>query len=124
MKYLNKPIAYLQDNDFDVQGNLINQDIPKNIPVIIMIQAAFCGYCTQAKPSFQTFADKNQGTVFCATIQGDGDQPGEKKLGSRVKKFVPNFRGYPHYVKYIGGKQIKKSINGRNIADLQEFAKN
>ena len=29
--YLNDPIYYLEDNDFDSQGNLINPKIPKNI---------------------------------------------------------------------------------------------
>ena len=52
MMYLNK-VAYLQDSDFDIKGNIINKNIPDNIPIVIMLQAEFCGYCTKAKPAFQ-----------------------------------------------------------------------
>ena len=37
MIYLKKPVAYLTNSDFDENCNLINDKIPKNIPVVIMI---------------------------------------------------------------------------------------
>lgn len=122
MKYLNKPVAYLQKQDFDEEGNLINPDIPKNIPVVIMLQAAFCGYCTQAKPAFQQFANKYQGKVFCATIQADGDVSGEKELGTMLNKIDPKFRGFPSYVKYLNGKLVSSDIQGRGVEHLEIFA--
>lgn len=92
MKYLYKPVAYLQASDFDSQGNLINPEIPKNVPVVVMVQGNFCGYCTQAKPAFQQFAEQNNGRVFCATIQGDGQEEGEPELQKKLSKFYDDFK--------------------------------
>ena len=39
MDYLTRPVVYLDSNDFDDEGNIINTDIPKDKPVFIMIQA-------------------------------------------------------------------------------------
>jgi thiol-disulfide isomerase/thioredoxin len=119
MLFLNKPVAYLQNDDFDKKGNLINSSIPKNKPVIIMIQANFCGYCTKSKPDFQNFADKNSGKYFFATIQGDGTQPGEKELGERLEIIHPKFRGFPSYVGYKNGKFIKVHEGGRDEKSLE-----
>lgn len=123
MIYLQKPVAYLTDSDFDDNGNLINKKIPNDIPVVIMIQANFCGYCSHAKPAFQEFANKHEGKVFCATIQGDGTQAGEKELMKKIKKIDPSFRGYPDYVGYKNGKLIKVHTGGRNVNDLENFVK-
>jgi len=120
-KYLPKPVAYLQATDFDNNGNLINPEIPKDIPVVVAIMANFCGYCTQAKPAFKQFADENKGKVFVATIQGDGQEEGESELQSKLNDFYPDFKGYPHYVLYKGGRQIPKQIKGRGVAELNEF---
>ena len=60
-KIKGKSLGLSKDQDFDSNGNLINSKIPKNIPVLIMIQADFCGYCTKAKPEFEKFAKKNEG---------------------------------------------------------------
>ena len=123
MIYLQKPVAYLTDSDFDNNGNLINKKIPTDIPVIIMVQANFCGYCSHAKPAFQEFAIKNEKKVFCATIQGDGNQPGEKEAMQKIKKIDPSFRGYPTYLGFKNGKFIKVHNGGRNVDDLDKFLK-
>jgi len=122
MKYLNKPVAYLEDSDFDSAGNLTNSQIPKDIPVIIMAQTTWCPHCTNAKPAFQEFANKNEGKVFCVTIQADGDRPSEKALGKRMKTIYKDFRGFPEYLYYKGGKRVDKKIKGRGVNDLQDFA--
>ena len=49
---LRRPVGYLEASDFDEAGNLINPTL-MNKPVLIMVQAEFCGYCTKAKPGFQ-----------------------------------------------------------------------
>jgi thiol-disulfide isomerase/thioredoxin len=122
MKYLNLPVVYLQDQDFDNNGNLVNPELLKTKkPVMIMIQGNFCGYCTQAKPAFQKFAEENKGKVICATIQGDGKESGEKELSNRVSKIHPNFRGYPGYVLYKNGKLYKVHDGGRGVKDLEKF---
>ena len=121
MKYLNRPVYYLQVSDFDNEGNLINPQIPKDIPVVIMIQAQFCHYCSQAKPAFQKFANNMEGKVFAATIQPDGEEPGEKELMNLIEKIKPGFVGFPDYVLYIGGKRVGKNIKGRGEEHLIEF---
>ena len=121
LEYLDKPIAYLQDEDFDSEGNLIADGIPKNKPVVVMIQAAFCGHCSTAKPAFQRFAKQNK-NVFCATIQGDGKEEGEPELARRLESIKPGFRGFPDYCLFIDGKRQDKAIKGRREVDLVEFA--
>jgi thiol-disulfide isomerase/thioredoxin len=119
--WLTKPVAYLTSKDFDGNGNIINSNLTDK-KVVIMIQAAFCGYCTMAKPAFQDLANKNQGKFFCATIQGDGKEAGEKELNDMIKKIDPTFRGFPGYVGYKNGKYIKSHSGGRSIKDLENFA--
>ena len=124
MKYLNDTVAYLQISDFDSSGRLVNPKIPSNIPVVVMIQAAYCGHCTSAKPAFQEFANSvDRNKVFVATIQADGDEPGEKELGAMLSQIKPDFRGFPDYALFLNGRLIPKQIQGRDVASLREFAK-
>jgi thiol-disulfide isomerase/thioredoxin len=120
--YLNRPIAYLEDDDFDADGSLVNPEIPDDLPVVVMLQANFCGYCTTAKTAFQEFANANEGKVFCATIQGDGKIGREKALGDRLRKVKSNFRGFPDYALFVAGSRVPKEIGGRSLADLEKFA--
>jgi hypothetical protein len=121
MKYLNKPVYYLQITDFDSEANLINPNIPKNIPTIIMIQAGFCSHCTTSKPAYQEFANKNQDKAFFTSIQADGDQPGEKELGKILSKIDPTFRGFPHYMAYNKNDKRITHNGGRSVAELEKF---
>ena len=121
MKYLNTPIVYLEDQDFSSDGRLI-ADLPKDKPVVVMIQSTWCGYCTGSKPDFQKFADSHKGEVICATIQADGETEGEKKLSERISKLVPNFRGFPEYALYQNGKYQQKELKDRSVNGLKEFA--
>lgn len=118
----NKNVAYMEDDDFDKDGNLINTEIPNNMPVVIMLQASWCPHCISAKPAFQEFADKYKGKVFCATIQSDGDRPSEKALGKRVDVIKPGFRGFPDYALYKNRKYVDKQISGRGVQDLVVFS--
>ena len=117
-KFLDYPVRYLEKSDFDQSGNLVNKQIPANMPILIMIQANFCGYCTQAKPAFQQFANQTEGRVFCATIQADSENANEKALASQIKTICPDFRGYPSYVIYKNGKYVKTHNGDRNIQSL------
>jgi thiol-disulfide isomerase/thioredoxin len=119
--YLNKPVAYLTNEDFDSNGNLINPAIPTDKPVIIMIQAGFCSHCNTAKPAFQQFADKNADKIFAATIQADGEVPGEAELGKRINSIDSSFRGFPTYIAYYKGKRTIHN-GGRGVSDLEKFA--
>ena len=118
-----RPIAYLEDTDFNKSGKLINPNIPKDVPVVVMIQASWCGYCQKAKPSFQEFANNNQDKVFCATIQVDGSRPSEKALGKRIKSIKKNFKGFPDYLLYKSGSLVNRNISGREVSHLEDFSK-
>ena len=121
MEYLTPPVAYLDTNDFDNDGNLINnQLLSSNLPVFIMIQAVFCGHCTRAKPWFQEFAQKNVGKVICCSIQGDSDMKSVKELTNMLSKICSDFVGYPTYVVFNKNKKIKYT-GGRKTEDLQSF---
>ena len=120
MKYLTIPVIDLKNEDFDKLGHLINPIIPKDKPVIIMIYANYCGYCTIAKPDFQKFAINSVGKYICATIQGDGD---DKKLHNKLKKIYPNFQYYPSYIVYNNGEYVKDyNESGRDVKSLTTFA--
>ena len=117
-----RPIAYLENEDFDENGHLVNPNIPNNIPVVIMMQASWCGYCQKAKPAFQQFANQNQGKVFCATIQADGTRPSEKALGKRIPSIKKGFRGFPEYAVFKAGSLVDKQITGRGVEHLESFS--
>ena len=121
---LNGPLAYLQVTDFDDNGNIINTQIPKDKPIIIMLQASWCGHCTHAKPAFQSFANNNVDTVFCATVAADGTQPGEKEL---AQKFSGGFkgvsvRGFPTYIGIKNNGDMIENKFGRDEQSLKRFA--
>lgn len=116
-------VAYLENGDFNIPTKkLVNPKIPKNIPVVIMIQASWCPHCTNAKGAYQEFALKNKGKVFCATIEADGERESEKELGKNISNLISDFQGFPHYVMYFNGKKYEKSITGRSVKHLEEFA--
>lgn len=122
-------IPYLEITDFDNEGNLINPKIPKDKTIIIFIQANYCGHCTMAKKALQDFADKygqkGANIVYVATIQGDGENQGEKELRNKLQTFYKDFQGYPHYVLYKKGKRIfpkpENELKGRGVEHLKNF---
>ena len=120
MDYLTRPVVYLDSNDFDDDGNIVNPDIPKDKPIFIMIQAIFCGFCKMAKPDFQKFAEKNP-NFFVATIQADSKNPNVMNFQNKIKKIYPDLVGFPSYLIYDQGKRIIYN-GGRSYIDLQTFA--
>ena len=123
MNDLEYPVAHLEDSDFNSEGNLINPEILKYPIVVILVQSSWCGHCKMAKPAYQEFANKykNNNKMLVATIQADGERQSEKKLGKRLDKIIPGFRGFPEYALYKNGKFVSSNIKGRSIRDLEEF---
>ncbi len=89
-KYFEKPVYYLQRNDFDDNGNLIVPEL-RNKKVIIMIQANYCGHCTNAKGDYisskvhkkrKKWRNTYKNKVYLH-IQADGDEEGEKELNQQ-----------------------------------------
>jgi thiol-disulfide isomerase/thioredoxin len=121
MSFLNIPVAYLTDSDIDDGGNIITPQIPSDLPLLLMIQANFCGHCTTAKPALQEFAQKHGNRVVVATIQADGKEPGEMELAQRLSKIYPGFSGFPEYMLFKDKKPYKKHDGGRSVEDLEKF---
>jgi thiol-disulfide isomerase/thioredoxin len=123
MTSLKHPVFYLQNDDLDDNGDILNSKIPTDIPMVVIVQASWCGHCTTAKPHFQKFADETEGDVYCCTIQKDGVQKGESELGGRVSEFDDSFKGFPHYMLYRGGKRVEGTLKNREIDGLHDFVK-
>jgi thiol-disulfide isomerase/thioredoxin len=84
-----------------------------------MLQAGFCGYCHQAKPEFQKFAE--EGLIACATIQPDGERQSERDLRDIVERVYPQFKGYPSYLLITADGDKIPHEGGRSADDLREF---
>ena len=117
MKYLTKPIVYLEDSDFDSKGNLTQVDPSR--PVFILLQSLKCYHCTNAKPAFQEFAEKNP-SILCATIQIDSPQMTPEFLNKIDSHIYPNLVGFPSYIAYFNGR--KTVYNGdRSVQNMEQF---
>ena len=121
---LNGHIAYLEDTDFDDKGDLTASVLlHQNKPIVVMIQASWCGFCNKAKPAFQTFADTYVDKVLAATIHIDGDKESEQLLGKRINIIKPDCRGFPDYILFDeNGKRVDKQLTSRSVDGLVEFA--
>jgi len=133
-KRLNYPIFYLKKSDINKKGEISNPSIPKNVPIIVMIQSSNCGWCIKAKPEYQKFANKFgyyikngnyrnlyekyeknniDNIAFVTTIQPDIDDGFDEKT---IKKIDNNFKGFPHFMVMKDGKKYtyegKRTTNG------------
>ena len=122
MAELQRNVAYLELKDFDPRtGALVNPQIPKNIPVLIMAQAGWCGHCTTTKPAFQQLSDMSNGKIFCATINSDTEKDVAQMFGKGFPGIQP-VQGYPTFLGYKGGKYVKTHSGDRSLQSLQQFA--
>lgn len=113
-------VPYLEDEDFNPDHSL-KKYVNKGKPCVVMVQANFCGYCTQAKPAFQKVAH-SLSEVVCSTIQADGG-PSDNKASKRVPKLDKSYTGYPTYMGFSSsGKFIGVHNGGRDEESLKKFA--
>jgi thiol-disulfide isomerase/thioredoxin len=117
MHYLTRPVFYLEDSDFDAQGNLVG--IPPGKPVFILLQSLQCYHCTKSKPAFQEFANKHKDYVMCGTIQIDSPKM-TPELIKKIPNIYPNLKGFPSYILYFNGKKIVYDGN-RSLQDMEAF---
>lgn len=116
-------VGYLEDVDFDSNGNLINSQIKDKV-VVILIFASWCGHCKNFKPIYQEFATKMNGSnVFVAAIQDDGERESEKRLMKKIKTIKSDFRGFPDVVLYKNGRRVDKDLGDRSLEGLMSFVK-
>ena len=112
-------VAYLEIEDFNKNGTL-KPYVNQGYSTVVMVQAGYCGYCTKAKPDYQTFA-KSGLPIVAACIVTDGSES-EQKAAELVKKLDPSYQGVPHYIGFDkSGKFIKSHEGGRSTTDIIEF---
>lgn len=111
-------VAYLEDEDFDEQGNLT----VKPPYVVCMIFGNYCGHCIHAKPEFQKFANVKIPGVDVACIQTDG-QASEQALANRLNKVLKGtpFRGVPMFIALKDGTFYAEHKGPRTAEALLEF---
>lgn len=98
----------LNAQDFNSKGELIKPSLMDK-KVIILIQADYCGYCKDVKPTFEMLAKEYHKTgIVLATIKLDSDHPNEQ-LGNVIHKIKQDFRGIPDFIKVIKGHTITDS---------------
>lgn len=114
MKYLERPVVYLENEDFDEEGNVRDQ----SRPVFIMLQTTNCGHCTQSKPAFHDFAVRNP-HILCATIQMDSPKV-TKELHQKIDQIYPGLWGFPSYILHWQGRKVKYE-GDRSFDDLSRF---
>ena len=114
-------VAYLEIDDINPNGDLKSY-VNNGLPVIIMAQGNFCGYCKTAKPAFQDLAKSNN-EVVCCSIEIDGEDS-EKAASKLIPKWDKNYRGVPTYLGFNKhGKYIKTHTGGRDKKSLEQFVK-
>lgn len=130
-------VLYLENSEFDTSLNLVSPLVNKysQKPIfsgltIVMIQGNYCGYCTQMKPLFQQVANElvSSGIDF-ATIQVDGQQPGEQIFSDPTffnRLMGHSLQGVPLLVKFINGKYVPNSefTGNRDIQSLKQWILN
>jgi thiol-disulfide isomerase/thioredoxin len=100
-------ILFLQNSDFDSDGQLLPSSKLKYSITLIMIQADWCGACKGMKPAYQKTSDmiKEKGvSINICTIDYDEC----KNLMDRIrsKQFPFTVEGFPTVVLYKDGKYI------------------
>lgn len=119
MKYLTYPVFYLEDSDFDDSGNLIT--IPADKTVFILFQSLRCYHCTEAKPAFLKFSQKNP-DIMCGTIQADSEKM-TKNFAGKINYIYPDLVGFPSYILYHKGKKVIYD-GDRTVEDMEKFVNN
>ncbi|ASZ85008.1 028R [Cherax quadricarinatus iridovirus] len=117
MSILKYPIGYLERQDFSENGDLVGDLGDK--PVFIMIQAGYCGACTDVKPEFQKLA--NEGIITTMTIQIDGDRDSEKEIADIIQDIYPGVSTIPSFILYTGNERIKYTGQDRSYQGLKNF---
>lgn len=113
------PVVYLEIEDFDPVSGLLHGEF-KEKPVLVMIQANYCGACTRSKPDFQKLADKNPGFTL-ATVQLDGEKESERKIVNILDKISPSITSIPVYILFFNNQKIMYTGTTRTEEDLYRF---
>lgn len=123
---MEEPVIYLQEADFNDKG-LLDNPYFKDKKVVILLQANYCGYCTEVKPMFQKAADifkkrTDEPKVVFATIQADGEEKGESELSPKLTMMKPDFVGFPDFLKFYKNSWLRDEVPERTVSSIIEYA--
>jgi len=111
-------IAYLEGKDVKEDGSL-EPHVGNGLPVLVMVQGNFCGWCTKAKPEFQKLLGNKSFVVV--TVQTDGEG-GDKAANAKISK-VNTSPGVPSFLLFDGnGKYVRSHDGERTAKALSSFA--
>jgi hypothetical protein len=119
---MSKPMVnvwYLEDKDFKPDGSLSEECVRTGggKPWVVMAQGDFCGYCTQAKPAFQSLS--NNPNMVCGTI----DIAKVKNSSKLLSTWDPSYRGVPAYMGFSKNGRFRGVHGGDRSAEaLARFA--
>jgi len=113
-----KNIMYLEGQDVTPSGEL-KPHVTKGKPVLLMLQGNFCGYCTKAKPAFQSLQGHPKFSL--ATVQTDGG-PSDAAAGQILGKYNSS-GGVPAFLLFDSNGKFKAMHQGnRDAESLVAFA--
>jgi thiol-disulfide isomerase/thioredoxin len=113
-------VLYLENEDISDNGQLL---INNGLPSIMMIQGDFCGYCTKAKPAFQSLVNELKNKCNVLTIQTDASDS-ESRASAKINKIVP-MRGVPAFLLFdANGKFVSLHQGTRDKEALLNSVKN
>lgn len=111
-------IAYLEGEDVNDDGSL-KVHVGNGLPVLVMVQGNFCGWCTKAKPEFQNLLGNKSFAVV--TVQTDGDG-GDKAANAKISK-VNKSPGVPSFLLFDrNGRYVQSHDGDRTAKALASFA--
>lgn len=103
-----KNVPYLQASDLTDKGQITPEAMKQlgNKPVLVLVQANFCGYCTTVKPMFQQLAN-DVSDFACATIEFESDRGAKDKIEKAV-----SIQGFPTFV-IFGKDGVAKGVHDK-----------
>ncbi len=111
-------VVFLEDQDMSADGTFT---VETEMPIMILAQGTYCGYCRKMKPAYGEAAALLKGKVLFATIHADSENPSERELGMRLSK-LNEINGYPAVFLAKSGRIAKKYEGNRTTQDLVQFA--
>ncbi len=108
-------VAYLEGDDINPDCS-VKPHVNQGKPLLVMVQANFCGWCTKAKPAVQALS--KSGDFMVATVQSDGG-PSDLAAAKALER-VNTARGVPAFLVFgRDGKFLKMHDGDRSEEALR-----
>jgi len=118
-----KHVWYLEEKDFNKKGTFINKEKnPYNYPIVIMVQASWCGACKAMRPYYAKFAEKvdDDDMPILVTTADTGENPQMVDLLDTFENV--DIRAYPTLILYVNNKVFKVQAGAlQSVDDIMAF---